>query len=197
MLLKVVLFIVASEGYHPVEYGFASKELEDAGIKVIVASDKKEANAQPSINHSKICNDIECTKVVSNYPQYAKINSDLELSKVNPEDYDGIFIIGGPGAMEFLDNENVYDLIRKVKQLNKPFGAICISPRILAYAGVLHNRKATGWNGDNRLNNIFKEHHIQYIKEPVVIDKNIITADGPKSATLFGKAILKLIYKKK
>jgi putative intracellular protease/amidase len=34
-----------------------------------------------------------------------------------------------------------------------------------------------------------------YVKNPVVVDGNVITADGPSSAALFGDAIAKLLKK--
>lgn len=37
MLAKVILLVIASEGYHPVEYGYTRKVLEEAGITVEVA----------------------------------------------------------------------------------------------------------------------------------------------------------------
>ena len=56
--------------------------------------------------------------------------------------------------------------------------------------------RRTGWNGDNKLEQIFREHGAQFIKDPVVIDGVLITANGPQSATEFGTAIVNLLKKR-
>ncbi len=115
------------------------------------------------------------------------------IDAVNPDDYDGIFIIGGPGALDCLDNSTTYSIMQKIAARNKPFGAICISPRILAHAGLLKDKKATCWNGNRQVEELFKKHEISYVNQPVVIDGTIITANGPQAATDFGKTIVSLI----
>lgn len=194
MIEKIVLLIIAHAGFHPVEFGFTRKVLEEAGIKVIIASDRDGiAHSKPSDNHAKACIDPNCPKVIAEYPQYAEVNVDCSLTNCDLTKYDGIFIIGGPGAAEFLDTPETYRIMQKVAALGKPFGAICISPRILAHAGLLKNKKATGWNGDNKLEQILMEHSAQYIDEPVVMDGLLVTANGPQSAIPFGQAIVTLL----
>ena len=80
-----------------------------------------------------------------------------------------------------------------MKLLKKPYGAICISSRILAAAGVLSGKKATGWDDDNKLAHIFKKHNVEYIKESIVIDENVVTAIGPSAAQEFAQGILKVL----
>jgi protease I len=68
----------------------------------------------------------------------------------------------------------------------KPLGAICLAPRILTSAGVLTGKKATVYptEGDK-----LKEAGVNYTANPVEIDGDIITADGPDSAKGFGEAL--------
>lgn len=169
---KKVLLIVAPEGYQQVEYGEPKKVLEGAGIDVVTASTTPGA---------AIAKDGSSTKV------------DVLLDKVDVAAYDGIFFIGGPGALEGLDNEMSYRIIKDAAKMQKIFGAICVSPRILAKTGVLINKRATGWNEDNELKPIFREYNVDYIPEDVVVDGNIITASGPQAAKAFGKAIVDLV----
>jgi protease I len=191
MLDKIILLIVANTGYHPVEYGYTRQILEEAGCTVKVTSQANNiAYSKPSEAHSQKCTDPNCNNVILEYPQFANVKIDTPLAMVNVDEYDGIFIIGGPGALEFLDNQATYSLMQKFATTGEPWGAICISPRILAKAGLLADKKATGWNGDNQLETIFSEYGVVYSKEPVVLDGNIITADGPTSATSFGNAIV-------
>jgi len=168
--MKKVLFIIASEGFQPMEYFEPKKVLENAGVEIITGSDKK-------------------GKAVSAYTTETA-EATIALEEVNIDDYDGVFLVGGPGAMEYLNNEKTYKIIREASNSGKPWGAICISPRILAAAGVLAGKKATGWDGDGELGKILKKAGAEYVDEPVVVDNNLITATGPSTALDWGEAIL-------
>lgn len=194
MVAKIVLLIVASEGYQPIEYGHTRAVLEKAGIKVEVASNNPGvAQAKPSVVHSKNCADPQCAKGID--PEYASAAVNAILPDVDVNRYAGIFIVGGAGAMEFLDNEATYEVMQNFAKTGKPFGAICISTRILAKAGLLEGKKVTGWNGDNKLEEILKKAKAHYVKLPVVVDGNLITAEGPLAAQQFGSDIVKLIQR--
>lgn len=168
--MKKLLFIIASEGFQPMEYFEPKKILENAGVEVITGSDKK-------------------GKVIASRTQEIA-QSDISLEEIKPSDYDGIFLVGGHGAVEYLDNEKTYKIFREIAKSNKLWGAICISPRILAAAGVLAGKKATGWDGDGELSKILKKAGAEYVDEPVVVDNNLITATGPSAALAWGEAIL-------
>jgi protease I len=174
MAEKPVLLVVANEGYQQVEYNETKKAIESAGLKVVTASNA----ATPAIAKDGSTTDI-----------------DVVLDKVNPAHYAGIFVIGGPGALENLDNPQTHKILQKAVELGIPHGAICVSPRILAKAGVLKNKKATGWNDDKALASIYEESDTIYVKEPVVVDHLLITATGPDAAKQFGTHIAQLIKK--
>lgn len=169
---KKVLLVVAQEGYQQVEYGEPKKILEAAGIDVVTAS---------TLSGSAIAKDGSTTPV------------DVLLSSVDVSFYHGIFFIGGPGALEYLDNADSYRVMQEAERAKMPLGAICIATRILAKSGVLANKRATGWNDDKQLLSVFRACHVDYITEDVVVDGNIVTAVGPQAAKAFGKAILELL----
>lgn len=166
---KKVLLVVAHKGFQPVEYGMPKKVLTAAGITVVTASDQG-GQAASAISGERAAVDIT-------------------LDQAQVSDYDGVFFVGGPGALEHLDNHESYRIIRTAAASGKPWGAICISPRILAHAGVLKNKTATGWDGDGKLGSILETVGATYVPEPVVTDGTLITAQGPVAATEFGKAI--------
>ncbi len=99
--------------------------------------------------------------------------------------------------MECLDNEESYRIIKAAAAKHLPLGAICISTRILAKAGALTRKQATGWNGDGELENLYKEYDVFYMKEPVVVQENIITASGPEAAKTFGQEIMAILHNNK
>ena len=59
----------------------------------------------------------------------------------------------------------------------------------MARAGALKNKKATVW-GDK---DIFDKESVIFDSKDVVIDGNIITANGPDAAQLWAKAIVNYI----
>ena len=171
-----VLLVVAHDGFQPIEYGEPKKILIDAGFTVVTASNK----AGPAKDKDG-----------------KEIPVDLTLEQVKIKDYDGIFFIGGPGALEHLDNEESYRILKEASRKHLPLGAICVSTRILAKAGALTRKKATGWNGDNELQNIYATYDVFYLNEPVVVEENVITATNPNAAKLFGQEIVALLHNNK
>ena len=171
-----ILLVIASEGYQPLEYDMPKQILIEAGHEVLTVSDQ--------VDVAKTVHGDVSTKV------------DIILSEVDVNTADALYFIGGPGALEHLDNEISYKLLQIWQASGKLYGAICISPRILAKAGVLKNKKATGWNGDEKLVEFFSQHGAEYLAESVVVDDGVITADGPYSADKFGEAILEELKKR-
>jgi len=169
---KIAALVIAHQDYQPREYSVTKKLIEKADITILTVSDRAGI---------AVAGDGTYTKV------------DKTLKQLTLDDYDGIFFIGGPGAYTFLNNENSYDIIRKAAAAQKTLGAICYSPRILAKAGILKGKKATGWNGDNNLGSLFKKYDVTYIQNQVVIDGNIITATDPMAAEAFARGIIELL----
>lgn len=170
---KKVILLIAHKDYQPIEYGVTKEILsQNPAITVLTASNK---------SGDATATDGSTTPV------------DLTISEINPNDIDGLFLVGGSGALDALDTPQVHTLLQEMMALNKPYGSICISSRILAKAGVLGGKKATGWDGDDKLDVIFKEHAVTYTREPVTTDGSIVTATDPKAAELFGQSIVRVL----
>ncbi len=124
-----------------------------------------------------------------------EVEIDFLVSEINPTDYDAVVFVGGPAALKYLDNNISYEIARKTVEAGKILAAICISPVILAKAGVLKNKKATVWSSplDKNPIKILTENGAVYQNEPVVIDGKIITANGPLAASEFAKGIVSLL----
>lgn len=175
---KKIVLIIASIGYQPREYGIPKKMLTEAGVKVITASDKKGG----AVASDKSTTTVDIT---------------LEELKDTVDKYDGIFFIGGPGALAALDNSLSYHIATVAKKHKIPYGAICISPRILAKAGALEGKKATGWDEDNALTAIFAGFGVEYHKNAdIMTDGLVVTARGPASAEKFAEGIMRVLTKK-
>lgn len=171
-----VLFVVAHTGYQPVEYSEPKRIIEAEGFRVFTASNK------PGVATAK---------------DGSKATVDVTLTNVQIADYDAIIFIGGPGALENLDSEESYELIREAFADEKIIGAICVAPRILARAGILTNIYATGWDEDGKLADVFKEFDVKLVREPLAVDSDIVTAQGPAAAHDFGIEIVRLLKSKR
>ncbi len=123
---------------------------------------------------------------------------DLPLGGLKISDFDAILFIGGPGALNYLDNEISYKIAQDAVSKKKVLGAICIAPTILAKAGVLSEKKATVWSSilDREPVKVLEKNGAVYQEEPVVVDGNIITANGPEAALEFGEELVEMLSKK-
>lgn len=108
------------------------------------------------------------------------------------QNHEALVFVGGPGCLTHLDNNISYRKIQETVNEGKVLAAICISPVVLANAGVLTGKKATVWNGKGPIN-ILKEKGAFYEDEDVVVDGKIITAAGPRAAKSFGEEIIKCL----
>ena len=172
-MVKKIALIIAHKDYQPIEYGVPKKMLEDAGYQVITVSNKA---------GTATASDGSTTKV------------DILLDKFDPLTCDGIVFIGGQGALDYLDNDLSYQVIQKAVMAEKLIAGICSASRILAKAGALAAKNATGWDGDKALKEIFDKHAVIYDDETeVVTDGRIVTAQGPTNAREFAREIMAVV----
>ena len=94
-----------------------------------------------------------------------------------------VFPGGMPGAENLAASSTVRNLIAKMSAEGRIIAAICASPAlVLAPSGVLKGKKATCYPGLER--NFTTD--IDFVKEEVVRDGNVITSRGPATAFQFG-----------
>ncbi|MDD5021152.1 MAG: DJ-1/PfpI family protein [Endomicrobiaceae bacterium] len=167
--MKKIVFVVAPQNFRDEEYIEPKEILETAGFQVITAS--------------TVVGEI-----------YGKIKiratSDILVKDINPNDYDAIFFIGGPGASIYFNDGFVHNLVKLFLNANKIVSAICIAPTILANAGILKGKNATVFR--DGADNLIKG-GANYTANSVEIDGNILTGDGPQSAKEFGETLVKLL----
>ncbi len=165
---KAALFI-AFQGFRDEEYAEPKRIMEKAGLTVETISTSK------GLARGKIKITAQVDKV---------------LDEVNISDYACMALVGGPGALEHLDKPKVHKMFTDFHAQGKPIAAICISPVILAHAGLLKNKKATVWpDGSNEL----VANGAVYTGKELEIDSNIITANGPAAAKAYGEAIVEAV----
>jgi protease I len=170
-----ILFFIAPKDFRDEEYFIPQEIFEKEGFQTFTASTIKE---------------IAVGKLGG------EVNIDFLFTEIDVNDYDAVVFVGGEGAVKNLDNEEIYNIIRKIT--NKTLlAAICISPVILANAGVLEGKKATVWSSSLFKSpiSLIKEKGAFYVDENVVSDGNIITANGPEAAEQFALKIINNLTK--
>ena len=171
---KKIAMIIAHRDFRDEEYFVPKEILEGAGAEVKTASNQMGRALGADGGEVEI---------------------DLLVKDLNPADFDVVVFIGGPGCLGNLDNENSYQVAKETVSQNKILASICISPIILAKAGVLKGKKATVWSSpmDRSPVKILEENGAIYQDELVVVDGKIITGNGPGAAKEFGEAIVEVL----
>jgi len=178
---KKVIFVVALRDFRDAEYFIPKEILESAGVEIKTASNKKGLPAS--------------RQGLAIGADGGEIEIDFLVPEVRPQELDAVVFIGGPGTLKYLDNEDSYKLAKETIAREKILAAICISPVILAKAGVLEGKKATVWSSpmDKSAIKTLEQYKSNYEDKPVVIDGKIITANGPDAAEEFGEKIKELL----
>lgn len=118
-----------------------------------------------------------------------KAPATLGFSEADPAEYDGLVIIGGAGSAAHLwGNRDLARLVTAFSAAKKPVAAICLSPVVLARAGILTGKKATVFRSPDAISEM-KRGGAVLTNLSVVIDGTVITADGPAAARAFGAAV--------
>lgn len=168
--MKKAVFIVAKEMFRDEEYEDPKKILEQAKVKIITAS-KSLGIAQGKFGAT------------------AKV--DLTLQDIKPQDYDAVIFVGGPGSHDYFNDPEAHRIAKETLVSNKILAAICSAVGILANADVLKGKKVTSFPAEADL---IKSKGGIHTGTGLEQDGNIITANGPQSAKIFGEAILKGLF---
>lgn len=118
------------------------------------------------------------------------IISDGELADFTLETFDAVMLPGGmPGASNLAASWEVNERVIAMFNEGKLVAAICAAPAVvLGTAGILEGRRATCYPGAESY-----APGVRFVKEPVVIDGNLITAQGPGVASQFAFAVIEAL----
>lgn len=171
---KKVLMMIAPSDFRDEELREPKAVLEREGFKVVVASTLA-GKARGMFGMQVI--------------------PDTTVDKVNPEDFDAVVVVGGSGSQTHLwNNARVQEIVQVLHKRGRIVAAICVSPVVLAKAGLLKGRKATVFRTPTTINEL-KKGGALISDAPVVVDGKIITGKGPEAATEFGRKIAERLSK--
>ncbi|MCB1867559.1 MAG: DJ-1/PfpI family protein [Gammaproteobacteria bacterium] len=116
---------------------------------------------------------------------------DTTLDEVMSDSFDMIVLPGGlPGADNLNRDPRIHALLEKLNRNGKYTAAICAAPKVLASAGLLDGRRATGYPGVLEKTG---QDGIAIDSGAVVRDGNVITSRGPGTAMDFALELIELL----
>ena len=174
---KKIIMLLAPQNFRDEEYLIPKEIFEKNGIKVYSVS-KGVKIATGKFN--------------------TKVKIDYDICDIDSLDFDGIILVGGMGSLDYKKEPVIAKLLYDFFTEDKLIAAICIAPLILAQNRILRGKRATVWNdpGSNEQINFLEEKEAIYVNnENVVIDDNIITANGVEVAEDFALKIVDFFQK--
>lgn len=165
--------ILIANGFEQIEMELPRRALEDVGaITTIISSEKKEVQGW------------------HHFEKGDHFNVDLSITETKATDFDALLLPGGVVNPDTL--RTVPEAIQFIKDMyneNKPIAAICHGPWTLIDAGVVGGHKVTSWPSIKMdLINAGGE----WINEPVVCDRTLVTSRKPADIPQFNQAMIKL-----
>lgn len=114
---------------------------------------------------------------------------DVTLERALADEYDMVVLPGGmPGASHLKDDVRIIELLKKMASAGKYTAAICAAPMVLAEAGLLHGKQATGYPGV--LDGLAD---VTLRAEAVVRDGAVLTSRGPGTAMDFALTLVETL----
>jgi protein deglycase len=115
-----------------------------------------------------------------------RVTADVLFEDVSGDEFDALFLPGGPAVMELRKKPGVIALIRAFHASGKPIAAICAAPLLLKDAGVLAGERITAhFSTAGELPEITGGRVEQ--------EANLLTSRGAGTAIEFGLAFVALL----
>jgi len=163
---KRVLIILPQNKFQDEEYSILIEHLKANFIEFATAAlDKKAARG------------IQGTTILPDY-----LIDFVDILK-----FDAISLIGGVGSIQHWHSAKVIKLLKAANKFQKLICAICLAPVTLANAGLLKDKRVTGYFSSSKY---LRSKGAIYTGSPVEIAGNIITSNGPEAAKEFAEAII-------
>lgn len=121
-----------------------------------------------------------------------KLLPDTTLDAVLQQDFDMIVLPGGLAGADHLNADvRIHQFLQQLIAQEKPVAAICASPKILADAGLLKNKRITYYPAAlTALQLVDTEVHLE---QAVVRDGLVITSRGPGTAMDFALELVEVL----
>lgn len=169
---KKAAIIFAEQRFQDKELLGAKRILEDEGVDVTLVS---------------------TTLDIAEGKLGTKIKPEKLLSELKVDEYDAIIFVGGGGAVQYWRDPTAHKIAQEAVKKNKALGAICITPVILARAGLLVNKEVAAWPA---VKAELEARGAIYTEESVKVVNKIVTGKDPEAVEEFSKSLLKVMTKR-
>ncbi len=113
---------------------------------------------------------------------------DAKLEDVMEQEFDMLVLPGGlPGADHLDEDRRIHTLLKKMSEGGGYTAAICAAPKVLAHAGLLNGKAATGYPG---VLDSMELPTTEMSRDAVVIDGRVVTSRGPGTAMDFALTLI-------
>lgn len=121
------------------------------------------------------------------------VEAEVTIQDAKPGDFDGVIIPGGYAPDILRRYKEVNAFVKNLCENNKLVAVICHGGWVLVSAGVLKERKVTGFSAikDDLINA-----GAAYQDTEVVVDGNLVTSRNPYDLPAFCREMLKFLRKK-
>jgi protease I len=120
------------------------------------------------------------------------LTPDLTLDRLDHTGFAALVLVGGPGMVLYWDDSLLHERCRDFAEAGKPVAAVGIAPITLARSGILKGRTATVHN-DRSTKSGFDSLGVRFSFRGLVVDRNIITANGPDRAGDLARAVVRAV----
>lgn len=166
--------ILATEGFEQIELTSPREALEKAGAKCIVVSPKG-GEIQGFKHHDKA----------------DKVKVDLELSKADANDFDGVLLPGGVINGDGLRIEKkAQQFVQDIDRAGKPVMVICHGGWLLVSSGLVKGHTMTSWP---TLQDDIRNAGGNWQDREVIRDNNWVSSRKPDDLPAFNKAIVECV----
>jgi protease I len=160
--------ILATDGFDPSELGEPRRVLESAGASVHVVAPKGGT-------------------VRGHGDAGEAVAVQATLADANPDEYDLLFVPGGESPGQLRSEPRAIEFVRAFAHAEKPIGAICHGPLLLAEAEALRGRRCTSTPS---IASTLRAAGALWQDEPVIDDLGIVTGRGPADLAAFSERLV-------
>ena len=123
---------------------------------------------------------------------------DCLIKELDIDKFDALAIPGGfkdYGYFEDAYNEEFLSIIREFRSKNKIIASICVGALPMAKSGILNNKSGTTYNNEDYRKDLVN-YGVNLLDNPIVIDHNLISSDGPSTAVDVAFVLLEALTSK-
>lgn len=123
---------------------------------------------------------------------------DFLIKELDINKFDALAIPGGfknYGYYEDAYNEEFLSLISEFRSKKKIIASICVGALPMAKSGILNNKSGTTYNNEDYRKELVN-YGVNLLDNPIVIDNNLITSNGPSTAVDVAFVLLEALTSK-